>query len=118
MLKVLFVVSMVALIGSFADAMLKLGTKDSGGVLLRYDTIKDVFRNRWIILGISLMAFNTIIWIRVLSFVELSVAYPLYATSYIFAAMWSMLIFKEEIPLRRWIGIFVIILGVYVVSKG
>ncbi len=109
---------MVALIGSFADAMLKFGTRDIGGVILRCDAVKRVLQNRWIILGISLMVFNTLIWVRVLSSVDLSIAYPLYATSYIFAAMWSIIIFRERIPVRRWIGILVIILGVYVVSKG
>ena len=119
MLGILLIISGVAAIGSFADALLKLGTKKLGKVVrLNRKEIKKALKNRWVLLGIGLMIFNTMIWLRVFSMVELSIPYPMYATRYVFAAVWSIVIFREVIPLRRWVGIFIIIFGVYMVSKG
>ena len=49
---------------------------------------------------------------------EVSVLYPIIATSYIWVSLMSAYFFKENLNLFRWIGIFVIISGIIFISVG
>lgn len=50
---------------------------------------------------------------------ELTVVYPVIATSFIWVSLLSPIFFKTDfMTLQKWIGIFIIISGVYLVSKG
>ena len=49
---------------------------------------------------------------------ELSVLYPIIATSYIWVSLLSMYFFNESLNLLRWTGIFIIIAGIISISIG
>ena len=74
--------------------------------------------NPFVIGGISVYGSTTLIWLVILSRVKLSVAYPMISLGYIFTILFSWLIFKENVPIHRVLGGFVICIGVYLVSKG
>jgi drug/metabolite transporter (DMT)-like permease len=59
-----------------------------------------------------------LIWVVILSRVKLSFALPMMSTTYIFVVFLSWLVLKEEVPLIRLIGVFVICAGVFLVSRG
>ena len=44
-------------------------------------------------------------------------AYPLISISYIFGVLAARFVFHETIPLTRWIGVLVIIVGVFLVVQ-
>jgi len=69
----------------------------------------------WI--AISCHILNFCIWITVLARVDLSVAYPVGSASYIFVPLLSIFFLREDVSLARWIGIFVIISGIFFVSR-
>jgi undecaprenyl phosphate-alpha-L-ara4N flippase subunit ArnE len=46
-----------------------------------------------------------------------SMAYPMVSLSYIFGMLAAMFIFHEDIPMTRWMGIFLIMTGCVLVAK-
>lgn len=79
---------------------------------------KDFFTN-WPMIGSGLcMLTGSLIWFYVIKHYEFSVAYPLISISYVFGMLASIFIFHESIPATRWIGVFLIMTGVFLVTKG
>lgn len=68
-------------------------------------------------LGMIVYTLNFFIWIVVLSRIDLSVAVPVCSFSYIFVPFLSIAFLGEIVSPLRWIGIIVIITGIYFVSK-
>ena len=60
---------------------------------------------------------NFLMWIVVLSRLDLSVAFPIGATTYIFVPLLSMLFLHEKVMAGRWVGIGFIIIGILLVSQ-
>ncbi|MBI4845329.1 MAG: EamA family transporter [Candidatus Omnitrophica bacterium] len=75
------------------------------------------FTNVYIITGMILYFLGTFIWLAVLARVPLSIAYPCLALGYVFVALASKAFFNEEIAMIRWVGIIVICLGVFLISR-
>jgi undecaprenyl phosphate-alpha-L-ara4N flippase subunit ArnE len=61
--------------------------------------------------GISLFAVEAVVWTAVLSTLELSIAFPMGALSFVTTAIFSLLLLKEKIVPQRWIGILTIVVG-------
>ena len=57
-----------------------------------------------------------VIWVTLLSKIDLSVAVPVASFSYIGVPLVSAIVFKEQIPPLRWVGILVIVFGIVLVS--
>ena len=69
-----------------------------------------------LIAGLILYGLAAIFLILALRLGEVSVLYPIVATSYIWVTLLAMLLFNESINLLRWTGVIVIILGVILIS--
>lgn len=70
-------------------------------------------------IGGALISFiiGGLIWLDLLKKVEFNILYPLISISYIFGLLAAKIIFNENVPTIRWIGVGVIILGIYLISK-
>lgn len=66
--------------------------------------------------GISIVA-ASLIWFYILKHFAFSVAYPLISISYIFGMLASIYIFHEVVPATRWIGVFLIMSGVFFITR-
>lgn len=73
--------------------------------------------NPFIILGLLLYVISVIVWIGVLSRVEVSVAYPMLSLGYVLNAFAAYYLFNEHLTITRLTGIFIILLGVYIVAR-
>lgn len=73
--------------------------------------------NPFILLGFALYIVATVIWMYLLSKLPLSFLYPLQSLAYVLSLFIALLIFKENIPVTRWIGTGIILLGVFMVVK-
>ena len=62
------------------------------------------------------MGFSVLVWMAVLSRVEVSVAYPMVSIGYIIVGVAGWYFFGESLSTLRVAGIFVIFLGVYMVN--
>ncbi|MFH1459854.1 MAG: EamA family transporter [Candidatus Omnitrophota bacterium] len=75
------------------------------------------FTNIYIIIGFLSFAASTLVWLLVLSKLPLSLAYPCVALGYIIVTILSKVFFNEVITFMRWLGIVVICIGVFLISR-
>lgn len=97
---------------SFAQVFYKFGADRLG-----FDLIS-IITNWPIIIGIILYVVAAVLLIIALKGGEVSVLYPIIATSYIWVSLLSMHFFGEVINLYKWIGMVFIFFGVVFVAKG
>ena len=99
--------------------------KHGMNIVGRVNNVRDVlgkltqaFLNPYILSGIAIYGFTTLVWLVILSRVKLSIAYPMLSSGYVLSILFSWLLFKESIPKIRIIGALVICIGVYLVAQG
>jgi len=109
--KIILLVAFAALLGSFGQLCFKKGSAN-----LSFN-ITSLLTNWYLMLGLCLYGISTIIYIYALSQGELSVLYPVIATSYIWTCLLAVLILGERMNLVNWIGILFILLGVGMVVR-
>ncbi|MCL2131768.1 MAG: EamA family transporter [Lentimicrobiaceae bacterium] len=77
----------------------------------------DLLTNWWLLIsGICLIS-ATVLWGYILKHFSFSIAYPITAFAYIFGMLAAIFIFHETVPLTRWIGVGLIIIGVMFIVK-
>jgi len=69
------------------------------------------------ILGFFLYGVSAVLFLFALRQSNLSVLYPVVATSYIWVALFSKFFLHEEFGVFKWFGIFFIILGVFIIVR-
>jgi len=109
-------------IATAGQLLLKVGMDQVGqigfeslGYLL--PTLTRMFTNPLIMVGLVCYAFSALGWLAVLSRLDLSYAYPMLAIMYVLIPLASRIFLGEAIPPLRWLGIFVVVLGVIIVSR-
>jgi multidrug transporter EmrE-like cation transporter len=70
-----------------------------------------------IILGLVFYGISVILWIAVLSRVDVSIAYPMLSIGYVINAIAAYYLFGEALTAARIGGIFLILVGVYFVAR-
>ena len=68
--------------------------------------------------GVSMYLLSTVFFIAALRNGELSVVYPLVATGSIWTLLWSKVFFKEPLTGYKFIGVFLILVGVSFIGLG
>lgn len=76
-----------------------------------------VMANIPIISGLFAYVLSVVVWLLVLSRVQVSFAYPMLSIGYIVNALAAYYLFGETMSIIRVTGVFVIIAGVYLVSQ-
>ncbi len=69
----------------------------------------------WI--GIVLYGLSALCWLWVLARAHLSFAYPILALTFPIVVGLSAVFFGESVPLIRWIGVSVIVMGVSLLAR-
>ena len=69
----------------------------------------------WI--GVAIYLFNFFLWMKILSKIDLSVALPLASSSYILIPLAAVFFLHEFVSPIRWLGLVLIVLGIYFVSQ-
>jgi drug/metabolite transporter (DMT)-like permease len=76
-----------------------------------------MFLNPYVFVGLACFGMSAVFWLVVLSRLELSLVYPMVSVAYILVAIFSWFFFKENVNLVRWLGILVIVMGVFLISR-
>lgn len=76
-----------------------------------------IFHSPLVILGLCFYAIGALVWIAVLSRLDLSVAYPFLALNFVLVTLVARFFLGESVPPLRWLGILVIIGGILLVAK-
>ena len=69
------------------------------------------------ILGLVLYGTGTLLWIKCLTRLELSLAYLVSALQYVFVFVAAKLLFAESLSATRLIGLGVILVGIVIVTR-
>jgi len=103
MVYLLVLVSVVAMSG--AQLLLKKGLLQVGGYPHDLTEVGSFFfkayANGYVLSAVILTIVTALAWILALSKAELSHIYPFMALSYVLVAVFSMVIFKEDVSLLR-----------------
>ncbi len=105
-----------------ANILLKTGVVKTGGISAETTNIianiLKVAISPYIITGLILYGFSFLIWLRVLTFNDLSRSYPIFATIvFLMTTIGSAIFLKEHVSIIRIVGIAVMLTGIFVVSR-
>lgn len=108
---------------AIAQLLLKLGMSSpavkkvlDGGEAL--PTILTISLNPMVVGGLSLYVLGAIVWLFVLSRVQLSIAYPFVALGFVFTALLARFVIGESFTFYKIVGTALIITGVLVLARG
>ena len=82
-----------------------------------FSIINLIFHSPLVLLGLCFYAIGALVWIAVLSRLDLSVAYPFLALNFVLVTLVARFFLGESVPPLRWLGILVIIGGILLVAK-
>lgn len=109
------------LLNAAAQLLLKAGTNAIGTFAFTKGNILPI---GWqiatqppIIGGLACYAVSVVVWIMALSRVEVSIAYPMLSIGYVVNAFAAWYLFGETLSLMKLLGIGIIVVGVYIVSR-
>lgn len=109
------------LLNAAAQLMLKAGMGQIGHFEFSMANIVPisvkVMANLPIITGLGMYVCSVVVWLLVLSRVQVSYAYPMLSIGYVVNAVAAYYLFGEPMSSLRVMGIFIIIAGVYLVAQ-
>ena len=121
MLRVIVAITVAAASAAVGQILVRRGMQQTGA--LENYALLDIVVYFWralcnpnVIIGTALNAIFYFLFLAVLSWTEVTVALPMTAIEYGFAALLAVMILKEQVPTSRWIGIAFIVLGVILIS--
>lgn len=97
-------------------------TLKTGAVEIQYgasalDVVLQLLGNWKIWVGTVCYLIPLLIWIFMLKKVDLSFLQPLFSLVYVATPVLAVLFLHEQVPLLRWAGIVIIIMGVAIVAQ-
>ena len=115
LLIILIIIQSVLLVAS--QSLLKIAVHHFGAFSWTWQYFKNAlstwqFAASGICVGVAML-----VWMYVLKHYEFSVAYPLLSISYIIGLLSAQFIFHEVVPLTRWIGVVIVMIGVFFIMK-
>ena len=109
------VVAFVGIVlGSIAQLMLRSGATGLTDRTIP-ETLASALSEPIVLAGLAVYGVSSVLWLGVLSRMELSVAYPLSAIGYALVVLLATAAGKP-VPLGQWVGVALIVLGVLVVA--
>lgn len=114
-----------AIVGSFlitlGQVLWKIAIDKNGGLLNPAFTIgknfSNIFSSPYMISGLLIYAFATLLWMYLLGKYQYSYIYPLFSMAYIFSFLFAIFLFGEEVSIYKWLGIILIICGVFLIGS-
>jgi len=120
-MEVIVLVLISVLLGVFGQLSLKQGMKNIGTFELKdFISVRalELIKEKFVVLGIVLYIFATLLWLVILSKTELSFAYPLLSIGYLLIALFSKIFLNENVTSIRLLGILLISIGVFLLLRG
>jgi undecaprenyl phosphate-alpha-L-ara4N flippase subunit ArnE len=79
--------------------------------------VNSILTNWWLLISGICITMAMGLWAYILKHFEFSVAYPITACAYIFGVLAAVFIFHETVPVTRWVGVALIVLGAAFIAK-
>ena len=109
----------VAVFAACGDVALAHGMNSVGTIsLANWTRAFHAILNPWVILGILLLIAFFAAYLAALSFADLTYVLPATSIGYVIMALLAKFVLNEQIPVSRWLGIALIVIGVGFVAGG
>ena len=108
--KIILLTAVAAFMGAIGQVEFKRGADN-----LQWD-IKMLLTNHHLIIAVTVYALSTLLYVYALSKGNLSILYPIIATSYIWTMIFSQVFLNESVGITSWAGVFFILLGVALIA--
>jgi drug/metabolite transporter (DMT)-like permease len=107
------------MLGAVAQLTLKRGMQMYGEVSLGsiWGQLGHILSVPQVLIGFLLYGLSSILWIAVVSSVDISMAYPMVSSAYVVVFLGSWLLLGEQISPMRAVGLAVIVAGVVIISR-
>ena len=105
---------------NIGQLLLKHGLNSLGEISLGVNVIFSLFNavlNPFVFFGIVFFVVSSFFWLLALSKAELSYAFPILSLGYVLVSVLSWLFFNEVLSVLRILGLGVIVVGVFMLSK-
>lgn len=108
-------------IGALGQLSLKIGATQLVPLALNLpqlpSTLIRAFSNPWVLAGALMYAASMVTWLKVLSTMDLSLAYPMVSLGYVIVLILSFLFLGEQLTLNKLLGVSAVIIGVILMGK-
>jgi drug/metabolite transporter (DMT)-like permease len=111
LVRSMLLVFAASVLGSFGAVFLKMGAARLGKSIL-------TFLNARLAFGVALYLGSSVFYALGIRGGELSVLYPMVSLGYIWTLVWSRLFFQERFTPNKFLGLALILLGVFFVGMG
>lgn len=106
----IFLVFISTLVNASAQTLYKIGSANLG--------IDMLLTNYYLWFGLFLYGISALMLVVALKYGELSVLYPVIATSFIWVNLIARYFFNEEVGFLKWLGIVSIMFGLTLIGLG
>lgn len=117
----LFLIAAAILIAVVCELLLKNEMNKFGILRLELSTIPQtllrLLTNPVVLCGLMLYGVTAFLWLAVLSRVDLSYAYPMWALSYVVVTLAARFVLQEPVSAWRYVGLTLVCLGVVVMAR-
>jgi len=97
--------------------MLQVGSLENYAPMALVGYFGQALTNPYVVLGTVLNAVFYFLFLAALSWTDVTVALPLTAIEYGFAALLAVMLLKEQVPPVRWLGIGLVLVGIVLISR-
>lgn len=111
-IEIILLVLFCAILASLGQLLFKLGSETFEFSFF------SILRNFKVILGAALYATSALLFVYALKHGELSVLYPIIATSYIWVLVLSNVFLNETLTFSKATGVLLIVFGVIMITRG
>jgi drug/metabolite transporter (DMT)-like permease len=120
MTVILFALSII--FGASGAILMKIGAGQMGAIQLNslhsgIDFLIKMLTNPTVVSGMGLYFFSAALWLYLLTKLDISIVQPILALTYVMTPILAIIFLNENVPPMRWLGILVIIFGVFIVAR-
>ena len=115
MIYVLVIIQVLMLVTG--QTLWKIGMDKVGE--MSFGNITQIITSPYILGGLGVYGVATLLWFYILSKAndQFSMVYPLGSLAYALGVVVALVVFKENVPLTRWIGVALILVGCVFIAK-
>lgn len=111
---IIFITLIAAIIVAISQILFKKGI--SNKKVKPSNLLKILFKSKLVFIGMVFYLISLVIYLFALKSAPLSIVYPIFASSFIFVVIFSVLFLRERFSKYRFIGIIIIFIGIIVVA--